>query len=78
MLRKCKKTYISLLSWLASHLIARGYQLEDHAILLEYELKIEEHLNHGSRFWDRNCPACNPSALDEHARYAEGAEDRNT
>ena len=78
MLIKCKKAYIRFVSWLAHQLIARGYELEDHAILLEYEIKIKQHLDHGNRFWDRNCPACNPSALDEHARFAEGAEDRNT
>ena len=35
MLSKCRKAYISFVSWLAHQLIARGYQLEDHAIMME-------------------------------------------
>jgi len=35
MLMKCRKAYISFVSWLAHQLIARGYQLEDHAIMME-------------------------------------------
>jgi hypothetical protein len=39
LLKKLKKTYIKMLYAFASGLIARGYELEDKAILLELKLK---------------------------------------
>lgn len=44
MLRKLKRTYIKMLYAFASGLIARGYELEDKAILLELKLKDKRQL----------------------------------
>ena len=41
MLKKLKRTYIKMLYAFASGLIARGYELEDKAILLEFDLKLQ-------------------------------------
>lgn len=43
-LKKLKKTYIKMLYAFASGLIARGYELEDKAILLELKLKDQRKL----------------------------------
>ena len=43
-LRKLKRTYIKMLYAFASGLIARGYELEDKAILLELKLKDKRQL----------------------------------
>ena len=43
-LRKLKKTYIKTLYAFANGLIARGYELEDKAILLELKLKDKRQL----------------------------------
>jgi len=44
MLRKLKRTYIKMLYAFASGLIARGYELENKAILLELKLKDKRQL----------------------------------
>ena len=43
-LNKLKRTYIKMLYAFASGLIARGYELEDKAILLELKLKDKRQL----------------------------------
>jgi len=43
-LRKLRKTYIKMLYAFANGLIARGYELEDKAILLELKLKDQREL----------------------------------